>query len=758
MNMDELQVKEVMTLECIAEGGQWVQKAVTAAQVAELIRTGGAASDGGEGQKDASASEEGGEVTGCQPLCEDYRKKLEDLRHHLPLVRGLGVSFPTEAQRAPVLRPSALLTLDGAQYYYHNFSGVVCLDIMNVYSEEERTRIRRAVRMLPMTLMAFVGSSAMSMKVLVRVRPAHPGLIQSPEALCDFIRVAYRQMRTIYNNVIPQIITQVYEVRVQDGIRMSYDPDVVYLPDAVPAVIDPEVKVQVPRMSRGSDAERELRLPVPADVEHRDYYDTLFARLMDMVREEFEAQKRNMREEKDAYLETVVERAAAMKVDESEVRARMMRIYNFKEDKRIREVVRGVYARLEQPRTTGSAVTDNIQALQRVLFGSYELTRNVVNGALYVRERSTFGQLRRMTNEDVNTFVVEAQEAGVKANRSLVETLLNSARIPSMDPIKALVNRVRGTWDGQDRIEALARRIPCGLKQWPKWFHVWFCAMVRQWAFPDADYANQVMPILVGPQGVGKSTFCRRLLPPSLADGYMESGDFGAEKEMLRAMSQFLLINIDEFNRYSKSEQEGILKNFIQRPDIRLKTPYRTSFEILQRRASFIATCNPVEVLADQTGSRRYVCVQVTGIIRQQADIDYDQLYAQAIDEIEARQALGRNAGVRDAAGRCFFTKTEEAAIERNNQRFMRASVAIERFNLLFEPQLARRGRQPKGIEKLTRDEIFQRVEAGLRKPLSDAERTSLNNHLRNLFQQGKITRKREAKGYLYYVKSRSNT
>ena len=750
--VEQTEVREVMTLECLADNGQWVEKAVTAAQVAELLRTGGAQPD-----SEMTAGRTGGVQAARQPLCGDYREALAWLRRELPKVRGFGIDFGARIEQVPALRPLARLTLHDNQYFYQNFSGVVCLDIMNVYSEEERECIRRAVRVLPMTLMAFVGSSGMSMKVLVRVRPARLELIQTTDALNDFIRLAYKQMRVLYGNVIPQMITAAYELQVQEGVRMSYDPDVVYLPEAVPAVVDPDVVVRQPRQLRGEDADREVRLPVPANVQHRAYYDTLFERLMETVRADFVAQQRNPYEESEACLEEVIERAAQMKVSEAEVRARVARLFAYKGEKLIREKVRGVYERVAPAASTGSKVADNIQALQAVLFGGYEFQRNIINGSLYVRERTTYGRMRTVTNADLNTFVVEAQEAGVKANRQLVDALLNSTRVPPVDPVKSLVSRVRGTWDGKDRIEALARRIPCSLRQWPRWFHVWFCAMVRQWAFPDPDYANQVMPILVGPQGVGKSTFCRRLLPPALSDGYLESGDFGAEKEMLRAMSQFLLINVDEFNRYSKSEQEGILKNYIQRPDIRLKVMHRSAFEILPRRASFVATCNPLEVLADQTGSRRYICVQVTGVIRQKADIDYDQLYAQAIDEIEARQALGDKAGVRDVAGRCYFTKTEEAAIERNNQRFMRASVAIERFTLLFEPLPAHRGRQPKGSEKLTREELFNRVNVGLRKPLSDAEHTSLNNHIQNLYHQGKIGRKREGKGYLYYVKMRNN-
>lgn len=741
--MAETIVKEVMTLEYIDADGHEVLKKLTPTQLAELLRTGGA----------MTTKIEGGEH------CGDYREALKTLRSELPKMRAGGADFSATVRMVPVLRPSAYLTLEYNQYFYHNFSGIVCLDIMNVYTEEEREVIRQAVRTLPMTLMAFVGSSGMSMKVLVRVRPVRTDMIQTPDDLCSFIRLAYRQMRVLYGCVVPQVITQVYELQVQDGVRMSYDPDVLFLPEAVAAVVNPEVKVHVARVPKMSEAELELRLPVPADVQHRKYYDTLFETLMESVRESFEAQKRNPAEESEAYLDSVIERAAELRVEESEVCARMIRMFPTKESKRIRDHVRGIYAKLQMAPSSGSAVADNMQALQRVLFGGYHFQRNAVNGALYMRERNTFGDWHRVTQEDRNTMLVEAQEAGVKATRSLVEALLGSTRIPTSDPVRGYIHRVRGTWDGRDRIEALARRVPTANHHWPRWFHVWFCAMVRQWVYPDKDYANQVMPILVGPQGVGKSTFCRRLLPPALADGYMESGDLSQEKEVLRAMSTFQLINVDEFNRYTASEQEGILKTYLQRADIRLKTPHRASFEIMQRRASFIATCNPVEVLADRTGSRRYLCIMVSGVIRQQAQIDYDQLYAQAIDEIDARRrAEGEgHVSVRELAGRCYFTKAEEKAIERNNQRFMRSSVAIDRFRELFEMVPPRRGRRPASVVELTRDELFQRIEQGLRKPLSDVERNSFYLFLRNLKRNGELAAKSRNKVEYFIVKPIKN-
>ena len=222
--VEQTDVREVMTLECLADNGQWVEKAVTAAQVAELLRTGGV-------QPDA-------EVTGGRPLCGDYREALAWLRRELPKVRGLGLDFESRIEKVPALRPMARLTLHDNQFFYQNFSGVVCLDIMNVYSEEERECIRRAVRVLPMTLMAFVGSSGMSMKVLVRVRPSRLELIQTPDTLNDFIRLAYKQMRVIYGNVIPQMIQNLVGT---EGSAEPEDTDSIAAQDSMaPEIVEGE--------------------------------------------------------------------------------------------------------------------------------------------------------------------------------------------------------------------------------------------------------------------------------------------------------------------------------------------------------------------------------------------------------------------------------------------------------------------------------------------------------------------------------------
>ena len=72
----------------------------------------------------------------------------------------------------------------------------------------------------------------------------------------------------------------------------------------------------------------------------------------------------------------------------------------------------------------------------------------------------------------------------------------------------------------------------------------------------------------------------------------------------------------------------------MQLPSVKVKLPYARSIETLPRRASFIATTNMTDILADPSGSRRFIGVELTAPIDVTTHINYDQLYAQAMDAI----------------------------------------------------------------------------------------------------------------------------
>jgi predicted P-loop ATPase len=116
---------------------------------------------------------------------------------------------------------------------------------------------------------------------------------------------------------------------------------------------------------------------------------------------------------------------------------------------------------------------------------------------------------------------------------------------------------------------------------------------------------------------------------------YAENLNLKNDTTIALAMSSRALINIDEFDKYTRS-QHPLLKFLISQSDVDMRLPFAAHIEQRRRFASFIATTNSTHPLVDSTGSRRYVCVHVTGAIDFLSPIDYPQLYAQLVEEVQS--------------------------------------------------------------------------------------------------------------------------
>ncbi|MCD7713036.1 MAG: virulence-associated E family protein [Firmicutes bacterium] len=108
---------------------------------------------------------------------------------------------------------------------------------------------------------------------------------------------------------------------------------------------------------------------------------------------------------------------------------------------------------------------------------------------------------------------------------------------------------------------------------WEDQFYKWFVYMVAQWIFRDEIHANSTVPVLIGPQGYQKSTFCKLLLPPELRDYYKEHLDLGKKREAEESLTRFALINLDEFDSLSQANQ-SYLKHLLQKTEINLRTSF----------------------------------------------------------------------------------------------------------------------------------------------------------------------------------------
>ena len=279
---------------------------------------------------------------------------------------------------------------------------------------------------------------------------------------------------------------------------------------------------------------------------------------------------------------------------------------------------------------------------------------------------------QQLTDREFRKMAIEQMEKVGVAWSIDVELYVRSALIPDYSPVLDYLGHC-GSWDGKtDHIRDLARRVPTSFERWPDYFHSWVLAMVAQWLNLSSEFGNAVVPMLIGAQGTHKSTFCRLLLPPSLREYYIDDIKLDNAEQVERMLSRMLLVNIDEYNAKTDREQAKI-KRVLTEKNVQTRKMRSDQYVLLPRMASFIATTNDLEPLYDPTGSRRYLCCEVTGIIDTDTPIDHRAIYAQAMKEL------------RDG-GCWYFSKDEEADIERHNQNYRRQTTPETVLLSYFEP------------------------------------------------------------------------
>ena len=320
-------------------------------------------------------------------------------------------------------------------------------------------------------------------------------------------------------------------------------------------------------------------------------------------------------------------------------------------------------------------VSRNTQRLMGFLNAHYQFRYNTI--MVYTEYKDNNYQYMDWTPVDDRTLkgmTMKVRLGGIDARDNDVRRYVQSNMIRLYNPIGDYLWDQYNKWDGKDHIRKLARTVPTNNPYWEDWFYTWFLGMVRQWQVGSlAKYGNQAVPLLISEQGWNKTTFCELLLPPELRFGYTGNLQMGDKRQVLQQMAQMLLINLDEFNQSSPQTQQGFLKNIITLSSVKIKRPYGRHVEDFPRRASFIATTNQADVLADPSGSRRFLGVELTGPIDVSTPPNYEQLYAQAMRALHQHEPY-------------FFGPEATQQIIESNRRFSVRSAAELFFLDYFEP------------------------------------------------------------------------
>ena len=267
---------------------------------------------------------------------------------------------------------------------------------------------------------------------------------------------------------------------------------------------------------------------------------------------------------------------------------------------------------------------------------NFQFRRNLLMGKTEVRCNGC-DQWLPLTAETLNSIVRKAKKEGIGENKSPkqdIEEYVNSDAVPDYDPIAEWISRLPA-WDGKNHVADLFSRIPGLTSEQLAFLSTWFRSAVAHWMQMDSVHGNECVPVLIGEQGCGKTTFAVRLLPEELRCYFLDHINFTNKFDADMALTHNLIVNIDELANMGVSQQ-GRLKQTLSKRKVNGRPIFGRSQEDRRRYASFIATTNDEHPLCDQTGSRRYLCIKIPRgkLIDNSSSIDYEQLYAQLYYEL----------------------------------------------------------------------------------------------------------------------------
>lgn len=313
----------------------------------------------------------------------------------------------------------------------------------------------------------------------------------------------------------------------------------------------------------------------------------------------------------------------------------------------------------------------------------YNFRHNVLSGMVeYKKTEEPDEKFSRLTSEAFNTIFIKAKREmpDDKSLKELIKAYVESDIPPIYNPVEMWLNSL-AQWDGKDRVAEFLNRIPGLTDEQIAFLRIYLRSNVAHWLNMEQEYGNETVPLLIGDQGCGKSTFCVRFLPEHLRQYYLDHFNLANKFDKEMALSGCLLICLDEIDMYG-ARQMAQVKQALSKVKVNGRKIYGKTIDERKRFASFIATTNNRHPLVDKTGSRRFLTIEIPKgeFINNVDKIEYDQLYAQLLHE------------VRDEKLRYWYTNEE-------TQRIQELNVPYEQ-TLDLEQMIDCTFRKPLGNEK----------------------------------------------------------
>ena len=371
-----------------------------------------------------------------------------------------------------------------------------------------------------------------------------------------------------------------------------------------------------------------------------------------------------------------------------------------------------------------------IQYLENNYLQFNRLRYDVVGGKLQIRDANN--HWREMTKQEINSAVCAcAQEYQINITAREIITVLQSNIVPSVHPLREYVlscpdynpgteidwidwvaSQVRIADSASSEVQECkgsgvtseqaqsaselsepSEPLTSGSNTdalWRVCFKKWFVGMVASWMYDDV--VNHQVLVLIGKQGIFKTTWLEHLIPPALRAYCCKlANTTQINKDDRLRLAEFGLINLDELDSMS-SRELNTMKSIITATDVNERVAYGYTKERKIRLASFCASSNRREFLTDITGNRRWLPFEVERIENPfQSILPYERIYAQARYLVE----YGFN---------YWFDLDDIATLEKHNESFRAQESEEQLLPILFDVPAEGRG------EFMTTAQISERL------------------------------------------------
>ena len=572
------------------------------------------------------------------------------------------------------------------QKHIVEYTGLSLVDIDHI-AEEDMTRVLDLVRADEHTLLAYTTLSGHGLRILFRYavnrttdctdytdlstdgsstshsnnqcNPSNPWLDNKE----------YRQVFEQGNEYYSNLVGIDYDHQCKNVGRIStisYDENLYYNPEAVPFVIKAEEKKPVGRPKGVKSEKGRMKSCKVGDVE------SLVLRELEQRGIVYEAGTYNK------YVSAACYEMNRYGVPEEQCREWAVNRFDDYDTPDVEAIVRSCYQQTEEHGTTkpkaerkkSESSVGDVRDIRDYLTSHEVKTRyNVITRKYEIYNEDTDTWCEKTDRMENTLYCRITEEIGKRILKSDLHQLLGSEFSPEYNPFVDYLTTLPPIADDDDTdyIDLVASMVHVAVadnEKHRRWFKKWFVAMIACWL--DPEVTNHVILAYIGRQGIYKSTFMRRLLPPVLSS-YFAVRNYASrmDKDDRLMLTEKGLVALEEIDSLTPRELNQ-LKAIVTAETIDERDAYSANRESRVHIASFCATGNNRRFLTDLTGNRRWLPFYVTDIDSPYTHtIPHERLYAQAY-------ALYRT------GFRYWFEADEVAELDAHNANFEEPNMVQE--------------------------------------------------------------------------------